>query len=159
MTLAAVATASGAPPDTAARGSLAGTWTLSAADDIRPDGTRVQAYGANPQGLLILGADRRYSVQIFRAGRARYASGDKRRGTPEEYADSVLGMSSHYGRYVVDPANGTLTFHIELASFPNWEGTAQKRPFQLAGEELSYRVPATPEGTVPLSVWRRVRVP
>ena len=148
---AAVAAAPSATP------SLAGTWTLSAADDLKPDGTRVEAYGPHPEGLLFLGEDGRYSLQIFRASRPKFAAGDKRRGTPEEFQAAVLGMSSHYGRYVVDAANGTITFQIERASFPNWDGTQQKRPFQLTGDELSYRVPATPDGTIPISVWRRVR--
>jgi hypothetical protein len=30
--------------------SLVGTWVLTAADDLRPDGTRAPAYGADPQG-------------------------------------------------------------------------------------------------------------
>lgn len=138
-------------------GSLAGTWTLTAADDLRPDGTRIQAYGPNPIGLLFLGADGRYSVQIFRSDRASFASGDKRRGTPQEYEAASLGMSSHFGRYVVDAAASTITFKIEAASFPNWNGTEQKRPFTLSGDDLEWRVPATPSGTIPISAWRRAR--
>jgi hypothetical protein len=156
--LAIATTAGAAAPSTPAPvPALAGTWTLSAADDLRPDGTRVEAYGPSPQGLLFLGEDGRYSLQIFRASRPKFAAGDKRRGTPEEFQAAVLGMSSHYGRYVVDAAQGTITFQIERASYPNWEGTEQKRPFQLKDDELSYRVPATPDGTIPISVWRRVR--
>jgi hypothetical protein len=136
---------------------LPGTWTLAAADDLKPDGTRVPAYGTDPQGLLILGADGRYSLQIYRSDRAKFALGDKRRGTPQEYEVAVLAMSTHYGRYAVDAAAGTITFKIERAAFPNWDGTEQKRPFTLTGDELSYRVTATPDGTVPITVWRRVR--
>jgi hypothetical protein len=141
----------------AAQDSLAGTWTLAAADDLRPDGTRVPAYGPDPRGLLILEKDGRYSLQIYRSDRAKFASGNKRKGTAEEYEAAVLAMSTHYGRYDVDFAARTITFHIERAGFANWDGTDQKRPFELQGDELSYRVPATPDGTVPISVWRRVR--
>jgi hypothetical protein len=136
---------------------LAGTWTLRAADDLRPDGTRVPAYGAAPSGLLILDADGGYALQIYRSDRLKFASGNKRQGTPAEYEAATLGMSAHFGRYTVDSAAGTITFHIEHASFPNWDGAEQKRPFTLTGDELSYRVPATPDGTVPISVWRRLR--
>jgi hypothetical protein len=107
--------------------------------------------------MLTLGADGRYSVQIFRAERTKFASGDKRRGTPDEYKDASLGMSCHFGRYIVDAAKGTITFQIDRASFPNWDGTTQTRPFTLTGDELSWRVPATPDGTIPISVWRRAR--
>jgi hypothetical protein len=139
--------------------SLVGTWVLTAADDLRPDGTRAPAYGADPQGRLTLDASGRYSVQIFRRGRLTFATGDKRRGSAEEYRDASLGMSSHFGRYVVDAARGTITFHIDAASFSNWEGAAQTRPFELKGDELSWRVPASADGTVPISVWRRAPQP
>jgi len=157
IALAAMTTAALAQGSSSSAPSLAGTWSLVAADDLRPDGTRHPAYGANPRGLLVLTPDGRYSLQLFRSDRPRFASGDKKKGTPAEYEAAVLGMSSHVGRYAVDTATRTLTFRIELASFPNWEGTEQKRPFELSGDELSYRVVATPDGTIPISVWRRVR--
>jgi hypothetical protein len=137
--------------------SLVGTWVLTAADDLRPDGTRVPAYGKEPRGLLVFGADGRYSVQIFGSVRPRFASGDKRRGTAEEYRAATLDVSSHFGRYEVDAETHTITFRIERASYANWDGTEQRRPFELAGDELSWRVPATADGTVPISAWRRAR--
>jgi hypothetical protein len=54
------------------------------------------------------------------------------------------------------PAAGTLTFKIENAFFPNWEGAEQKRTFELSGDALIYRVPARPDGNIPISVWRRL---
>lgn len=137
--------------------ALVGTWTLTAADDLLPDGTRVPAYGTSPRGLLLLAADGRYAVQIYRAERPRFASGDKRRGTLAEHEAASLGMSAHFGRYRLDATQGVLVFEIEAASFPNWEGSQQKRPFTLADDELSWRVPAAPDGKTPISVWRRVR--
>ena len=98
--------------------SLVGAWTLTAADDLNPDGTRVHAYGNNPRGLLIFDSGGRYSVQIFRENRLKFASGDKRQGTLEEYRDATLGMSSHFGHYTVNPSNQTITFTIDRASFP-----------------------------------------
>ena len=137
--------------------SLVGTWTLTAADNLLPDGSRVHAYGANPQGILVFGADGRYTLEIFRTDRIKFASGDKLRGTAEEYKDASLGMSCHFGRYIVDPAKGTITFQIEQASFANWDGATQTRPFTLAGDDLEWHVPATPDGKVPISAWHRVR--
>jgi hypothetical protein len=140
------------------RFALAGTWTLTAADEIRPDGTRQQPYGPNPQGLLVIDDDGRYSLQIFRPDRTRFTSGDKRKGTPQEYEAAILGMSSHIGRCSIDPASGTLIFRIERASYPNWDGTEQKRKYHLTSEELTYEIPAgaTGDGTIPRSSWRRV---
>jgi hypothetical protein len=137
--------------------SLVGIWTLTAADNLLPDGSRAHAYGDNPQGVLVFSADGRYSVQIYREDRAKFASGDKLHGTPEEYRDASLGMSCHFGRYTVDSAKGTITFRIERASFPNWDGATQTRPFTLKGDDLEWHVPATPDGKIPISAWRRVR--
>jgi len=148
-----------APKPTAAvtPSSLMGIWTLTAADNLQPDGSRVHAYGPSPEGILVFEADGRYTLQIFRVDRMKFGSGDKRHGTPEEYKDASLGMSCHFGRYTVDPAKGTITFQIEQASFPNWNGATQTRPFTLKGDELEWRVPATPDGKIPISTWRRVR--
>lgn len=155
---AVLAIASGRVAQTSAAGpAFVGTWILTAADDLRPDGTRVPAYGPSPRGMLVFDADGRYSVQIYRSDRAHFASSDKRRGTAQEYEAALLTMSTHFGRYRVDSANGTITFQIEAAGFPNWAWTEQKRPFTLSGDELSWRVPATADGTVPISAWRRAR--
>jgi hypothetical protein len=150
-----VAAACGAGRATPA--TLAGTWTLVAADDEQRDGTRVPAYGTSPAGLWIVDRDGRYSLQIFRTDRRRFASGNKRTGTPDEYRDATLGISTHVGHCAIDPDGRTLTFHIDRAAFPNWDGTTQQRQFVLEGDVLSYRVPApAPGAAVPISVWRRV---
>lgn len=137
--------------------SIAGTWVLTAADKILPDGTRVPDYGANPHGLVIFTADGHYSIEIFRADGQKFAAGDKLKGTPEEYKDVALSMSVHFGMYTVDEAKSTVSFHIDRASFPNWNDTTQVRTYQLKGDELMWKVAARPDGSVPVTVLRRVR--
>jgi hypothetical protein len=136
--------------------ALTGTWFLAAADVLHPDGTRTHDYGAAPKGSLMIDAKGRYSLQIFKAERSRFSSDDKRSGTPAEYEEAVMGSSTHLGELSVDSANGVLTFHIQNASFPNWEGEEQKRNYELKGSELSYRVVPRPNGDVPISVWRKL---
>nr|WKF61967.1 hypothetical protein HUO10_006499 [Paraburkholderia busanensis] len=148
--------AAGAPDDATPEAMLAGTWSLVAADVVKPDGTRARDYGAAPAGMLQIDRQGRYTLQIFKAERPRFASGDKLNGTPAEYAAASLGSSTHFGTLKIDAAAHTLTFHIERASFPNWEGQSQVRQYELKGDELSYRVTARPNGDVPISIWRRV---
>ena len=138
-------------------GSLVGTWRLVSVDNLLPNGTRIQLYGPTPAGLLVFDAGGRYALQIMSADRPGFASKDKSRGTPEEYRLAVQGSNAHFGTYTVDTASGTVTFRIERATFPNWEGNEQKRPFKLAGDRLTYTVPAPTSGSGATGevVWRR----
>lgn len=135
---------------------LAGTWTLVAADVLHPDGSRSHDYGDAPKGLLLIDRMGHYSLQLYRTDRPRFANPSKAKGTAPEYRAAVMGASTHFGTVAVDPARHQLVFHIEGASFPNWEGQEQRRGFELHGDTLSYRVPPRPDGNVPVSVWRRV---
>lgn len=134
---------------------LVGTWTLTAADVIRADGTRTEDYGPSPHGLAVFDADGHYMVEIYRVARARFASGDKLGGTPEEHKDAALGNSCHFGTYVLDAAKGTITFKIDSSTFTNWDGTTQVRAFTLEGDTLTWRVPPRPDGSIPVSSFRR----
>src|ERR1044072_3299106 len=79
---------------TPAHPSLAGTWTLVAADREFPDGRRVPDYGDRPQGRMMIDEKGRYSIQIFGTDRQRFASGSAAQGTPEEYRAALLRMST-----------------------------------------------------------------
>ena len=146
------------PERSTAASPLVGTWTLVLVDNVRPDGSRIHLYGPSPSGLLMFDAGGRYGLQIVSAGRPAFAANDKGRGTADEYQAAVKGSNAHFGTYAVDQAKGTITFRIEHASFPNWEGTEQKRAFTLVGDHLKYTVPVptTGDGAVGEVEWRRV---
>jgi hypothetical protein len=139
--------------------NIVGTWVLVKAEKLLPDGTRVSDYGENPHGLVVFTADGYYSVQIYRADRAKFASGDKTKGTPEEYKEAALSTSVHFGRYAVDTAKHTITFYIDRSSFPNQDDTTQVRAYEYDGKELSWKVAARPDGSVPITVLRRAAEP
>ena len=137
--------------------SIAGTWILTAAEKVLPDGTRVPDYGPNPHGLVIFTTDGYYSVQIYRAERVKFASQDKFKVTLEEYRDASLSMSAHFGRYSVDPLRHTITFSVDRSSVPNVDDTTAVRPYELKGDELSWRVAARQDGSVPTTTLRRAK--
>ncbi len=141
---------------TAQANPLVGTWTLARADVLLPNGTRTEDYGPNPHGLVIFTADGHYSLQIYRAVRTKFASGDKTKGTPEEYRDASLGMSVSFGRYEVDAATQTLTLHVDRGSFPNNDDTSPVRHYEINGDEISWKVKARPDGSIPITVIRRI---
>jgi hypothetical protein len=155
--LPGLAWSSGAGTDgTRGKVSLAGTWTLVAADVLHPDGSRSHDYGDAPKGLLLIDRAGHYSLQLYRTDRPRFANPGKAKASAQEYRSAVMGSSTHYGTVAVEPDQHHLVFHIEGASFPNWEGQEQRRSFELHGDTLSYRVPPRPDGNVPVSVWRRM---
>ena len=137
--------------------SIVGTWALAAADKLLPDGARVADYGPDPHGLVIFTENGYYSVQIYRAERLKFASGDKFKGTLEEYQDASLGMSVSFGRYTFDSDKHTITFQTDRASVPNRDDTTAVRSYELKGDELSWRVTPRQDGSVPITVLRRVQ--
>ena len=137
--------------------SLEGSWLMDSAYEIHPDGSRTTNYGEHPKGLFIVDASGRYSMQIFKVDRPAFASGDKARGSPEEYRAAVVGSSTHIGRVTIDAVHHQLRFSVDAASFPNWEGKIQVRDYTFKDGLLSYAVPASASssGVVAYSLWRR----
>lgn len=137
--------------------SLQGTWEMVSAYEIKADGTRSTNYGEHPLGLLTVDAANRYNMQIFRIGRPVFASGDKARGTPDEYRAAVIGSSTHFGTVTIDTVKHQLVFDVKAASFPNWEGKHQVRDYTFKNSLLTYAVPAaaSSSGIVAYSIWRR----
>src|SRR5881628_1010800 len=98
LTLAAMMAMGAAPPaEDVIPASLQGSWRMEAAYERRADGSITHNYGLHPQGLMMVDAAGRYSVQIFRPDRVPFRSGDKATGEPAEYRGAVLGSSTHFG--------------------------------------------------------------
>ena len=135
---------------------LVGSWRLTAADKILPDGRQVADYGEAPRGIAIFSANGHYAVEIFQTNRIKFASADLTKGTSKEYKDTVLKISCHFGTYAVDEAKGTIVFYIDRASFPGWDETTSVRTFTLEGDKLAWRVSPRPDGSIPVSVFSRI---
>jgi len=135
---------------------LQGTWSLVAADKVLPDGKTTRDYGDSPKGRLIVDANGRYSLQIFKSERLHFAGDSKADGSVGEFKSAVMGSSTHYGTMTIDARAKLLVFSIVGSSFPNWEGTTQRRQYTLDGAELRYKVPPRADGSIPVSVWRRL---
>ncbi len=147
--------ANGAQAQTAK--ALVGAWTLVSDENVGADGSRVQVMGPDPQGLLIFDADGRYSLQLLRRGRPKFASNNRMEGNAEENKAAVQGANPHWGTYSVNEADQTIDFKIEHAFFANWEGTEQKRPFTITGDQLRYTATASTGGGMAELVWRRAK--
>jgi hypothetical protein len=136
---------------------FAGVWFLVSVENISPDGAVSLPYGNSPKGMMVLSNEGDYTIQILKAIRPKVAANDKNKATPEENAALVQGNNSHYGRYVVNEPNGKITFMVDHAFYPNWEGTVQERSYTLANGVLEYIVTNTTNGGAITArvVWKR----
>jgi Lipocalin-like domain len=141
---------------TALAGNVAAQTTKSVAGAYSP--VTVEAYGEKPRGQMILTPGGRYSIVLSRAEMPRIASGSRTKATAEENKAVVDGSIAHSGRYTIDDGGRAITFHIETSTFPNWNGTTQKRPLSVKGDLLVYTVATPSAGGAPSDVtWRRMK--
>ena len=116
-----------APAQQSLRERLIGTWTFVVAQVSAPDGAKSFPFGETPKGILIFTADGHFA-QIHVAGDVpRFASGNRLKGTAEEYQGIMHRSLSVFGTYTIDEAKQTVTYKIISSTFPNWEGQAQTR--------------------------------
>jgi hypothetical protein len=116
------------------RQQLVGTWTLVSEEITAPNGTKQEAYGANPKGLLIFDAGGRYAIVGGRPDRPKFKSASQ--PTTEELAAATAGFGANFGTWSVNETDKTLTLHFDFALRPNNEGEDRKFSVSLAGDEL-----------------------
>ena len=136
----------------ALKDQVVGAWTLtSIAEEF--SGVKKDTWGPGVKGALILDRSGRYSYQITADGRPK-ASGDPSRGP-------VGRTIGYFGTYTISDADKSVTFMIERATFPNWDGTEQKRIITLSGDTMSFRaaapIPSADGPFVPIIEWVRAK--
>lgn len=136
---------------------LAGTWTWVSSKLERPDGSLVDGFGPNPKGVYMFDAKGHFAFVLQRADLPKIASNNRLTATPEENQAITRGTLSVYGTYSVDEAEGSVTQHIEGSSFPNWNGTQQKRLMTITGDELKITVPVASAGLKSHNVLKRAK--
>jgi hypothetical protein len=135
---------------------LVGTWTLLSWEQKKSDGTKIERYGAAPKGIAVFDAGGRYVITVMRPDRAKYASNALWQGTPEENKETADGTITYFGTYSANEADGSIAIHVEGSSFPNWNGTEQKRFVAIAGDLLTLTV-RPPTGDVVDVIWKRAK--
>jgi hypothetical protein len=114
------------------REQVIGTWRYISVDNVRPDGTRAPLFGPHPKGRVTFDREGNYVLLTSRGDQPKFASGNRNQGTDDEYE--------------VNEGDKTITFHIEVSTFPNWNGIDQKRPFSISGDELKWVTPSASNG-------------
>ncbi len=137
---------------------LMGVWKLLSFAARREGEENSFPFGKDAKGLLIYTDVGRFSVQMMRASRPKFVSGDQQKGTVEEVSQCFTGCISYFGRYEFDANGGIVIHHIESSLFPNWEGT-QKRFLEFHGSQMSLMTPPVMwngKMTIGAMVWERV---
>ena len=136
---------------------VVGTWTL-VSSVTEKDGARTDQFGAGARGTLMLDAGGRFMLTIIGPDLPKFASNNRAGGSPEENKAVVSRSIAMIGTYSVDSAGRTLTFKVDSATFPNWNGTEQTRLLSSdSADELKYITPTASSGGVGTVTWRRAR--
>ena len=136
---------------------VVGTWSLVSSVTER-DGTRTDQFGPGAKGMMALDADGRFMLTIIGPDLPKFASNNRAGGTPDENKAVVSKSIAMIGTYSVNSADRTLTFKVDSATFPNWNGTEQKRLLSSSNtDELKYITPTASSGGVGTVTWRRAK--
>jgi hypothetical protein len=135
---------------------LVGTWTLLSWEQKKDEGTKFERYGTSPTGIAFFDAGGRYIITVMRSDRAQYASKALWQGTPEENKETADGTITYFGTYFTAEDSSTITIHVEGSSFPNWNGTDQKRIVAIAGDRLTLTVRPPGRDVVDV-IWKRAK--
>lgn len=141
------------------KNSVIGVWKLLRFEFQAEDGRIMYPFGKEARGSFIYTKSNRFSVQLMRVDRPRFAISDQMRGTPEETEASYRGSISYFGMYKVDEENGVIIHQVEASLFPNMEGTEQIRYFELKENLLQLRTPTfkvAGEVTFGILLWERI---
>jgi hypothetical protein len=136
-----------------------GTWKLISSEFRSSNGQVTYPFGQNAIGLLMYDAAGYMSVQLMRADRPIFKSGDVSKGTPAELKTAFEGLITYFGIYEINEKEGTITHQIKNSSFPNFAGTSQTRFFQFSDNRLTLRTPPTVWGGKEITgvlTWERV---
>jgi hypothetical protein len=134
---------------------VVGTWSL-VSSVTEKDGAKTDQFGKGARGSLVLDANGHFMLTIIGPDLPRFASNNRADGTAEENRAVMSRSIAMIGTYVVSPADKTLAFKVDSSTFPNWNGTEQRRlRAPTSKDELRYVTPTASSGGVGTVTWRR----
>jgi hypothetical protein len=134
---------------------VVGTWAL-VSSVTEKDGAKTDQFGSGAKGMMTLDANGHFMLTIIGPNLPKFASNNRADGTPEENKAVVSKSIAMIGTYSINSADKTLTLNVDSASFPNWNGTEQKRLLvSSTKDELKYVTPAASSGGIGTVTWKR----
>jgi hypothetical protein len=138
---------------------LVGTWRLVSIDLVRPDGSKAEVFGSDPNGIVIYTRDGQYALINSRSDLPKFASNNRNQGTPDENKAVVQGSIAYFGTYSVNELTKTISLRINGSTYPNMIGAPDEQRVitSLTAEELRFTNPASSTGAKLEVVWRRAK--
>lgn len=138
---------------------IQGNWALVSIYNEWPDGRKLDQFGPDPRGSMILTPDGRFSMFFMKANIPKFASNNRLSGTARENRAVVQGCIAYFGRYTVSSEkDGVVMLMVEGSTFPNWDGQKQRRLMSVSGDTLKVVNPASGIGGTSYIVWKRINL-
>jgi hypothetical protein len=113
---------------------------------------------ADNDGALMFAGDGRFSQILTRGDPPKVASNNRDTASAEENKAITRGSLAMFGTYNFNEADGTLIIKIERSTFPNWNGTEQKRQITaLSSSELKWQNSGASIGGSIENVWHHMK--
>ncbi|MFS0732977.1 lipocalin-like domain-containing protein [Microbacterium sp. 1P10UB] len=115
---------------------LVGAWRLVSVTEIFDDGERKPEFGPNADGYLSYSPNGIVSAVLGSMDRQPIGTGDPQSGTAEQIASLARTFLAYAGPFTIDPDTDTVTHHIDIALFADWQGGNQIRHFRAENDQL-----------------------
>lgn len=122
---------------------IIGVWSLVSFELRQEAGDVIYPFGQDAHGTILYTNSGRFSAQLMRGNRPRFASPDQMKGALPEIEAAFKGTISYYGSFTFNADRGTVIHHVEGSLFPNWEGQSLKRFFKITEDRLELSTPPT----------------
>ena len=116
---------------------LLGAWRLESAVEVFDDGERRNEFGPSPEGYLCYSPAGVVSAVLGDSARPSVSAGDPQSATDDDYEEMARRFIAYAGLFSVDVGNETVTHHVDVSLFPNWQGHDQVRRVTIEGGRLS----------------------
>jgi hypothetical protein len=116
---------------------LLGAWRLESAVEVFDDGERRDEFGPRPDGYLCYNPAGIVSATLGDSARPPVPAGDPQSGTDDDYEKMARYFVAYAGPFSVDAGNGTVTHHVDVSLFSNWQGRDQVLRVTIEGGRLS----------------------
>lgn len=124
---------------------ITGRWQIVAWEQVYDDGRRTYPMGQDVKGFIQYDRDGRMMCMLCRGDRQNFTTGGQWNASQEEKASAYSSMLAYAGTYTF--GGDTVSHHVELSAFPNWQGGTQKRRIETIDAGRLALVARLEEGT------------